>query len=211
MTSEDDGIVVNLYNSGTAPRFIYPLFCSLRRLRHTRFSPSSNPALRSLAARPPKAHTIVTLKQETNYPLDGKITLTVTPDNTNSNGAKFPLRLRVPAWSKPLSLAVNGQSVRVEPASGANYITLTRAWKKGDRVELTLDMPTKLVLGDHENAGKAAVTVGPLVLALDSALNPNAPLNRLELATDNPTGFQAPACTHHTRAYPYPCLHRGRA
>ena len=185
MTSQDGGIVVNLYNSGVASVHLPPV---------------PFPATPGIAPGPMERAVSVTIRQETNYPLDGKITLTVTPDR---DGRRFPLRLRVPAWSKPLSLAVNGQSVRVEPASGANYVTLLRAWKKGDRVEMTLDMPTKLVLGDHENAGKATVTVGPLVLALDSALNPNAPLNRLELATDNPTGFKL-LPTAQTRSYPFP-------
>jgi uncharacterized protein len=186
MASRDNGIVVNLYNSGTATFHLPPV---------------PFPATPGIAPGPMERAANVTIKQETNYPLDGKITLTVSPDNANK-GRRFPLRLRVPAWSKPLSLTVNGQSVHLEPSLGANYITLIRSWKQDDTVELMLDMPTKLVLGDHENAGKAAITVGPLVLALDGALNA-APLSRLELATDTPTHFKLLPTTV-TRSYPFP-------
>ena len=55
---------------------------------------------------------------------------------------------------------------------------------------LTLNTPTRLVLGDHENAGKIAIMHGPLVLAADSALNPDiANFKRLELATDKASAF----------------------
>ena len=168
MTSNDGGLVVNVYNSGTATT-------------HTHSGD-------------------VTLTQKTVYPLDGQVALTLNPAR---NGQKFPLRLRVPAWSSVESLRVNGRSIRLEPlARGAQYVTLNQAWKKNDKIELNLTVPTKLVLGDHENEGKAVITKGPLVLALDSALNA-ASLKKLELATDNPTNFKLLPTTE-TRSYPHP-------
>ena len=186
MVSKDGGLVVNIYNSGTATEILegYTKFPFTPG-----FMPGKMPARFS-----------VTLTQETRYPLDGQITLTVAP---SVNGQRFPLRLRVPAWSNVESLRVNGKNVRVEPlARGAQYVTLTQAWKKNDKIELNLTVPTKLVLGDHENEGRAAITKGPLTLALDSALNA-APLKKLELATDNPTGFKL-LPTAQTRNSPYP-------
>src|SRR5947209_6907921 len=57
--------------------------------------------------------------------------------------------------------------------------------------EYTLTMPAKLVLGDHENQGRAAVTVGPLVLAADEGHNPTLkPIQRCTLAIDDPARFQ---------------------
>ena len=168
MSSGDGGLVVNIYNSGTA----------------TAHLPSGG----------------VTLTQQTQYPLNGLVTLTV---KTGRGSQKFPLRLRVPAWSNVQSLSVNGRGIRLEPlARGAQYITLNQAWKPNDKIELNLSVPTKLTLGDHENEGKGVITVGPLVLALDSALNA-ATLKKLELATDNPTDFKLLPTTQ-TRAYPYP-------
>jgi hypothetical protein len=49
-------------------------------------------------------------------------------------------------------------------------------------------------MGDHANAGKAAVTYGPLVLALDTALNPDmSRLTSVELAATAPDGFRLAA------------------
>jgi hypothetical protein len=51
-----------------------------------------------------------------------------------------------------------------------------------------LDMPAKLNLGDHENAGRAAVQWGPLVLAADTEHNPGLPsLMRVAFAADKPS------------------------
>lgn len=186
MTSKDGGLVVNIYNNGT--------------VTHTLEGPAKFPAAPQTAPGKTPLRNTITLTQKTYYPLDGQVTLTVAP---SLNGQKFPLRLRVPAWSSVASLRVNGRNVRLEPlARDAQYITLNQAWKKNDKIELNLTVPTKLVLGDYENEGKGVITKGPLVLALDSALNA-APLKKLELATDNPTNFRLLPTTE-TRSYPYP-------
>ena len=194
MTSEEgnneggnSGIVINLYNSGTAT-------VTLTHKADFPGTPGIVPGKRTV-------HDKITLKQTTRYPLDGEVKLTITPE---SRSVKFPLRLRIPAWSSVLSLRVNGKIQPLEaPTPASHYLTLERTWRKGDTVELRLDMPTKLVLGNHDDAGKAAITYGPLVLALDASLNPYAPLNRIELATDNPTGFKL-LPTPQTRSYLYP-------
>lgn len=124
----------------------------------------------------------VTVIQQTRYPLDGKVTLAIEP---TKSGQRFPLRLRLPGWSKLEYLKVNGKSVRVEPVNGASYVKLDRTWKKSDKVEMKLELPTKIVKGDHGNEGKAALLYGPLVLTLDASLNGPA-LRRLELGTELP-------------------------
>jgi DUF1680 family protein len=128
----------------------------------------------------------VTVAQKTDYPRDGKISLTVTPEK---NGAKFPLRLRLPAWMPGFSVAVNGQvPPRGLRPGAAQYLTLDRNWHRGDTVTLTMQMPERVVRGDHDNAGKAAILYGPLVLALDTALNPGITgIRRVELAGETPT------------------------
>ncbi len=124
----------------------------------------------------------VTLDMQTAYPLSGAVKITVTPSRS---GAKFPLRLRIPAWCTEAVLRVNGKAVTEEPASGA-YAVVNRSWHRGDVVTLDMKIPARLALGDHGNEGKAAVLYGPLVLALDTALNPaiGNPA-RAELATEH--------------------------
>ena len=45
-----------------------------------------------------------TLRQQTDYPFDGRITFTVT----GSNGKPFALRLRIPAWAEAMQAEVMG-------------------------------------------------------------------------------------------------------
>lgn len=126
----------------------------------------------------------VKVEQTTQYPLNGDVLLTVTPEK---NGQKFPLRLRIPPFTPNYTLAINGKPFPSgeTTSSKAGYIVLNRAWKKNDSVNLALTLANRLVVGDHENAGKAALLHGPLVLALDSAANQSAaPLKRIGLGLD---------------------------
>ena len=79
----------------------------------------------STIAVPLASGRVVRLVQETSYPLDGRISLRVTPDLP----ASFALRLRIPGWSRMTTVALNG-----EPQDGAvpgTYLTLEREWRRG--------------------------------------------------------------------------------
>ncbi|HLK55135.1 MAG TPA: beta-L-arabinofuranosidase domain-containing protein [Chthonomonadaceae bacterium] len=131
----------------------------------------------------------VKITQQTDYPLNGKVLLTLTPDKS---GAKFPLRLRIPSFLTGLDYRINGAPQPLDYKPGApNYLLIDRAWKRGDTVTLDLQLATRLVRGDHENAGRAALVRGPLVLALDTALNPDLPnIRRAELASEDLVGLK---------------------
>ena len=108
----------------------------------------------------------VRLDVRTNYPWDGDVAVTV------KDAASFALKLRVPGWCRGWSLRVNGAAVTPEVKDG--YVALDRAWAAGDVVELSLDMPVALVRANprvYEDAGKVAVTRGPLVYCLEEADN----------------------------------------
>ena len=113
----------------------------------------------------PKAG-LVTVLERTDYPFDGQVDFKVSPEH---NGVRFPLRLRTPVDAPEYSLTVNGKAVGTAEVGG--YKVIDRVWKRGDKVQLTLRPQTRVVLGDHENKGRAALQYGPLVLALDTALN----------------------------------------
>ncbi|HEY4300220.1 MAG TPA: beta-L-arabinofuranosidase domain-containing protein [Candidatus Didemnitutus sp.] len=109
--------------------------------------------------------TAVALAADTLYPADGGIRLTLTP--AQSHG--FSLKLRIPAWCRDASARVNGAGVPL--ARGADgYAAIRREWRAGDTVELQLPLRARVVLGDHLEAGRAAILYGPLVLAADEAL-----------------------------------------
>ena len=75
--------------------------------------------------------------QETQFPYEAKTTLTI------GKAGHFTLALRHPAWvGKDFAIAVNGTVLDgspVEPGK-ASYVPVTRDWKKGDKIEVTLPM-----------------------------------------------------------------------
>jgi hypothetical protein len=106
----------------------------------------------------------VLLVMETLYPTDGRIQITVNPTARKA----FTLKLRVPSWYRA-SIDLNHRPLdRFLKADG--YMALKRTWRRGDVLELRLQLEPRVVAGDHKNAGKAAVFYGPLVLAADEAL-----------------------------------------
>ena len=120
----------------------------------------------------------VTLSQETRYPWNGDIALTV---DKNSAG-RFAMKLRIPGWvrnqvvpsdlytyadGKRLSyqVKVNGELQKAELGADG-YFTVTRQWKKGDKVELHFDMEPRVVKANarvEADRGRVAVERGPLV------------------------------------------------
>ena len=111
----------------------------------------------------------ITLKQETKYPWDGAVAVTI--------GCKRPfksaLRLRIPGWCKNYTLAVNGKAVEVPVENG--YAVLNRRWHSGDKVVLNMDMSAEIVAADprvKEDEGYRAVQRGPLVYCMEAVDNP---------------------------------------
>ena len=119
----------------------------------------------------------VVLRQETSYPWNGDVDILV-----DRNAAKtFSLKLRIPGWvrgevvpgdlysyadGKTLGykVTVNGEEVKAELDKG--YFTITRNWKKGDKVSLHLDMEPRIVTANEKveaDRGRVAVERGPVV------------------------------------------------
>ncbi|HEV7965760.1 MAG TPA: beta-L-arabinofuranosidase domain-containing protein [Actinoplanes sp.] len=121
---------------------------------------------------------------DTRYPWDEQITVSVT----QAGPGPWTLALRVPAWCADVRLSVNGSVVRAGAQQG--YLRLTQTWRVGDRVELTLAMPPRLVTA-HPRLdavrGTVALVRGPLVYCLEHAdLPANLVLEDLELDTTAP-------------------------
>jgi len=107
------------------------------------------------------------ITQHTRYPLDGTVELAVQPERP----VYFELRCRVPGWCKGYSAAVGGQSLPADAQPG-QYLKISRQWQPGDRLRLEFAMPALLIRGTDTNKGLVAVQRGPLVLAMDTRLNP---------------------------------------
>ncbi len=104
------------------------------------------------------------LEQSTRYPLDGTLSIKVETGGPE----RFPLALRIPAWSRTTSLRINGESVA---AAAGTYATLDREWKSGDRIELVLDMSPHFWAGERELDAKTSAYRGPILLAFDPTFN----------------------------------------
>jgi len=121
----------------------------------------------------------VVLRQDTRYPWDGRVTLTVEPERS----ARFALSLRVPGWARAedVRLAVNGRTQ--DATASAGYLRIEREWERGDTVLLDLPMPIERVHAHpavRADAGQVALQRGPLVYCLESTDNP-FPLARVVL------------------------------
>jgi DUF1680 family protein len=126
----------------------------------------------------------VRVTQQTRYPWDGQVVLTLQP----SSETHFTLHLRAPNWCEGAgihgaSARVNGAPVQAEMRNG--YLCLSRGWHSGDQVELLLPMPVRRVVA-HPNVeatrGKVALQRGPIVYAVEGL--DNGGTADLTLATD---------------------------
>jgi DUF1680 family protein len=110
--------------------------------------------------------TRLKLTQETDYPWDGKVTMTVNaPDKK-----QFTLMLRIPDWTKDAGLRINGRSVQGDLQPG-RYFELNRIWSAGDCIELDLPMRVQLIEAHplvEEARNHVAIKRGPVVYCLES-------------------------------------------
>lgn len=120
----------------------------------------------------------VQIAQQTNYPQDGNVSMTLNP----SRETAFALRLRIPTWCRTeefmpgnlytfcdkaesgYRICVNDTEMEVPIEKG--FAVIDRTWKAGDVVKLELKMPSRHVVADKrvkEDAECHAITQGPLV------------------------------------------------
>jgi uncharacterized protein len=124
----------------------------------------------------------VSLATATHYPSDGRIHITVNP----AAPKEFAVKVRIPAWCRSSSIAVNGSKLVAKPATDG-YVAIRRTWTAGDKIELNFPLEPRVVVGDHLNQGKVALQYGPLVLCADEALLPDEAKNLNAITIGNPS------------------------
>lgn len=102
----------------------------------------------------------IAIHEETNYPFDEVIRLTVQTDKE----VEFPLYLRIPTWANQAQIHINGQKVTT-PVTSGQYACIRRTWKNDDKVELTLPMQLSLRTW-QVNKNSVSVNYGPLTMSL---------------------------------------------
>ena len=103
----------------------------------------------------------------TRFPAGEKIDININPKKP----VTFAVKLRIPSWCSNATLKLGEQTLPMTVGTDG-YVAVLRNWKAGDRLNLVLPPTARIVAGDHNNLGRAAICYGPLVLATDAALNP---------------------------------------
>lgn len=129
--------------------------------------------------------TRVELRQVTDYPWNGKVSMEINP----SKKASFALRIRIPGWLKgqavpgdlyqfkeinqrPLVVLVNGAPVAYKEDMG--YAILERDWQKGDKISFELPMDVKRVTARPEVKAannRVALQRGPIIYCVEGTDN----------------------------------------
>jgi DUF1680 family protein len=101
----------------------------------------------------------VALTQTGSYPVSDGMTFVVEA----SQPARFALRFRIPKWAQSPTIQVNGKRIAqtVQPGS---FATITRRWRSGDRIEVTLPKQLELKSVDDRHPHLVALVNGPIVL-----------------------------------------------
>ncbi len=131
--------------------------------------------------------TTVSLKQETEYPNTGKVTVHVNPSKADA----FSMLLRIPRWTVNPALTINGEAQAVTAKPG-EFQAVEREWKPGDRITLEFPMPVRWVKGRVAQAGRAALMRGPMVYCLSREKNPAVKDMDLRLITVDPATVEGP-------------------
>ena len=96
------------------------------------------------------------VEQTTNYPWDGKVTITIQKAKDLST-----VKLHKPNWVEQYTVKVNGETADLD---------ISRKWKKGDVIEVNFDMRPRLIEANplvEEAKNQIAVKRGPIVYCLE--------------------------------------------
>jgi DUF1680 family protein len=139
------------------------------------------------------------LVQETRYPWDGAVRMTLMP----ANGGQFALKVRIPGWARnepvptdlyrfmdkvttTAGIKVNGRAVDMTLDKG--YVTINRTWRAGDVVELSLPMEVRRILANEQveaDRDRVALQRGPVVYAAEWPDNPDGKVRNIVLPDVN--------------------------
>ena len=103
------------------------------------------------------------IKQETDFPWDGKVRLYI------DKADELILRLRIPAWARGARLRHGSQELEARPGSYAKV-----SWREGQEIELDMPMPVERIVANPRvicDRGSVALKRGPLVYCVEESGN----------------------------------------
>jgi uncharacterized protein len=145
---------------------------------------------------------VVKITQETRYPWNGVVKITVQPEWWKNKN--FTIKVRIPGWARNealpgglykfynpvnelVTLSVNNQPIPIKLDRG--YASLNRSWSPGDVIELNLPMFMRRVAADENVAAdrdRIALQRGPIVFCVEWPDTPNGRARRLFLPDEQP-------------------------
>jgi DUF1680 family protein len=128
----------------------------------------------------------VLIEQQTDYPRNGNVKISIKPEKSQP----FTLKIRIPSWVQNIPaegglyhytdkqagvyrILVNGKP-QAQKTDKDGYVEITRTWRAGDKLELQFPMQVRKVETDanvKDDAGKYAVEYGPLVYCMEEVDN----------------------------------------
>jgi DUF1680 family protein len=129
--------------------------------------------------------TDLQISQQTGYPWNGKVNISVNPKKES----QFTIKLRVPGWARnevlpgdlysykkastqKATINLNGETLAIQPLDG--YFVINRKWKKGDKINLNFPMEVQEVETNAKvetNKNKVSLEYGPIVYAVEEVDN----------------------------------------
>jgi DUF1680 family protein len=139
----------------------------------------------------------VQVSQKANFPWDGKVEITVSPESAE----KFSMKIRIPGWAvneampgdlyrfenkndEQYKILLNGEAGDWKTENG--YVEIERKWKKGDKIKIDFPMAARKVGADDRitsDMGKIAIQRGPVIYCAEWPDNNTG--NVLNLLIDN--------------------------
>ncbi|SFE58281.1 glycoside hydrolase family 127 protein [Thermoflexibacter ruber] len=127
----------------------------------------------------------VSVSMQTNFPLEGKVKISLSPSTQN----RFALYIRIPSWAdgepvsgnlykyltnyqSNISFFVNGKKVEVKVEKG--YAVIERQWEARDEVSFSLPMDVRRVIAREEvsqNKDRVALQRGALIYCVEGIDN----------------------------------------
>jgi len=129
--------------------------------------------------------TSLEINQQTDYPWNGKVKLTINPEKDSY----FSVKLRIPAWARnkvmpgdlyhysdvsKMKTEINLSGKTYAYTQKGGYVTISRNWKKGETIEINFPMEVKQIVTNTKveaNKDKLALEYGPVVYAIEEMDN----------------------------------------
>ncbi|NLO02050.1 MAG: hypothetical protein GX126_07005 [Bacteroidales bacterium] len=117
---------------------------------------------------------MVNIRQITDYPNSGSVTIIVSP----SKPQKFSVLLRIPLWADEATVS-HGNNAD-QPAEPGTFFRVEQVWNQNDTINLEMPMDWRFIKGRKRQFGRVAVMRGPVLYCFNPELNRGKGLDTMD-------------------------------